>query len=166
MLQVAYTKFRFIFVLRERKPDGRKRHPIFWLILQKCKDLFLLCTQIKENFLQFRLSSWLKGVVASTVRRGGGVSSDCSSAVQLSILPWQCSLFIIIIKNNQSNIWKKHTAPFKYVVKSVPLSTISVPPWNYAKHFIIMFVIRIGLFLNEIIKCDLVFFFLSLSLSL
>ncbi len=31
--------------------------------------------------------------------------------------------------------------------------------------FIIMFVIRVGLFLNEIIKCDL-FFSLSLSLSL
>ncbi len=31
--------------------------------------------------------------------------------------------------------------------------------------FIIMFVIRVGLFLNEIIKCDLLCFF-SLSLSL
>ncbi len=33
--------------------------------------------------------------------------------------------------------------------------------------FIIMFVIRVGLFLNEIIKCDLLatWFFLSLALS-
>ncbi len=56
---------------------------------------------------------------------------------QLSILPRQCSLFITIIKNNQSNIWKKHTAPFKYVVKSVPLSVITVTPWSYAKHFVL-----------------------------
>ncbi len=31
--------------------------------------------------------------------------------------------------------------------------------------FIIMFVIRVSLLLNEIIKCDLCFFFLSLSLK-
>ncbi len=38
-------------------------------------------------------------------------SSDCSSAAcaHLSILPSQCSLFIVIIKNNRSNIWKKNT---------------------------------------------------------
>ncbi len=30
---------------------------------------------------------------------------------------------------------EKHTAQFKYVVKSVPLSIITVLPWNYAKHF-------------------------------
>ncbi len=58
---------------------------------------------------------------------------------------------------------EKHTAQFKYVVKSVPLSIVNIPPWSYAKHFIIMFVIRIGLCLNEIIKCDLFFFFLSLK---
>ncbi len=29
-------------------------------------------------------------------------------------------------KNNQSNIGKKHTAQFKYVVKSVPLSMCEV----------------------------------------
>ncbi len=31
-------------------------------------------------------------------------------------------------KNNRSNIWKKHTAQFKYVVKSVLFSVITVPP--------------------------------------
>ncbi len=57
-------------------------------------------------------------------------SSDCFSAAcaHLSILPSQCSLFIIIIYNNRSNIWKKHTALFKYVVKSVLFSVITVPP--------------------------------------
>ncbi len=41
MQQVAYAEFWFIFVLRERKPDGRKRR-FFRLILQKRKYLFLL----------------------------------------------------------------------------------------------------------------------------
>ncbi len=121
-MQVAYAEFRFIFVLCERKPDCRKRHAIFLGLFYKSAKIrfYCECTQIKANLLQFQLSSWLKGVFASTVRRKNK-SSDCSSAharTQLSILPWQCSLFIIIIKNNQSNIWgKKHTAQFKYVVK-------------------------------------------------
>ncbi len=32
---------------------------------------------------------------------------------------------------------EKHTAKFKYVVKSVPLSVIIVPPWSYAKRFVL-----------------------------
>ncbi len=40
-------------------------------------------------------------------------------------------------KNNRSNIWKKHTAQFKCVVKSVLLSVIIVPPWSYATHFVL-----------------------------
>ncbi len=32
---------------------------------------------------------------------------------------------------------KKNTAEFKYVVKSVPLSVITVPPWSYAKHLVL-----------------------------
>ncbi len=32
---------------------------------------------------------------------------------------------------------KKHTAQFKYVTKSVLLSVITVPPWSYAKHFVL-----------------------------
>ncbi len=102
------------------------------------------CTQIKANLLQFRLSSWLKGVFASTVRRKKKKSQVIAPAphahTQLSILPWQCSLFIIIIKNNQSNIrarGKKRTSQFKYVVKSVPLSVITVSLWSYAKHFVL-----------------------------
>ncbi len=31
----------------------------------------------------------------------------------------------------------KHTALFKYVVKSVLFSVITVPPWSYAKHFVL-----------------------------
>ena len=37
------------------------------------------CTQIKANRLQFWLSLWLKGKVASTVREGKN-SSDCAGA--------------------------------------------------------------------------------------
>ncbi len=33
---------------------------------------------------------------------------------------------------------KKHTAQFKYVVKSVLLSFITVPAWSYAKHFVFL----------------------------
>ncbi len=98
---------------------------------------YCLCTQIKADLLQFRLSSWPRGV-ASTVRRGiNPVIASARMRSQLSILPSQCSLFIIIIKNNRSNIWKKHTALFKYVVKSVLFSVITVPPWSYAKHFVL-----------------------------
>ncbi len=32
---------------------------------------------------------------------------------------------------------KTHTAQFKYVVKSVPLSVITLPPWSYAKHVVL-----------------------------
>ncbi len=71
----------------------------FFLFYKKTKIIFFIeCTQIKADLLQFRLSSWPREV-ASTVRRGNK-SSDCSSAscAHLSILPSQCSLFIIIIK--------------------------------------------------------------------
>ncbi len=43
----------------------------FALFYKKAKICFYCqCTQIKANLLQFRLSSRLRGVVASTVRRG------------------------------------------------------------------------------------------------
>ncbi len=44
----------------------------------------------------------------------------------LSILPYNAACSFIIIKNNQSNTWKKHTAPFKYVVKYVLLNVIAM----------------------------------------
>ncbi len=68
---------------------------------------------------------------------------------QLSILPSQCSLFIIIIKKQSVKHMgqgKKHTAQFKYIVKSVPLSVITVPPWSYAKH---LFSVDIGTRLKQ-----------------
>ncbi len=66
-------------------------------------------------------------------------SSDCSNAHAHTFkLVTKCSLFIIIIWNNRSNIWKKkHTALFKYVVQSVLFSVITVPLWSYAKHFVL-----------------------------
>ncbi len=32
---------------------------------------------------------------------------------------------------------KNHTSQFKYVVKSVLLIVITVPPWSYAKHLVL-----------------------------
>ncbi len=132
--------FWFIFVLPERKPDGRKQHPYFFrLILQKSKDLFLFwtCTN-KRNLLQFRLL-WLKGVVASTLRRKKKIKWSLQRCMhtQLSILPWNAACSFIIIKNNQSKYGKKPHCSVKYVVKSVPLSIITVPPWSYAKHLVL-----------------------------
>ncbi len=109
----------------------------FCLILQKSKDNFFIeCTQIKADLLQFRLSSWPRGV-ASTV--GRGINPVIASAPHAHTFKHstKCSLFIIIIKNNRSNIWKKNTAQFKYVVKSVLFSVITGPPWSYAKHFVL-----------------------------
>ncbi len=70
----------------------------------------------------------------------GNKSSDCSSAAcaHLSTLPSQYSLFIIIIKKQPVKHMDKHTALFKYVAKSVLFSVITVPPWSYAKHFVLL----------------------------
>jgi len=98
----------------------------FCLILQKSIDHFFYCecTQIKANLLQFRLSSWLRGV-ASTVRRGK----------KNQVIAHNAACSFIIIKTTSQTYGKKHTAPCKYVAKSVPLSVIAIPPWSYAKHF-------------------------------
>ncbi len=60
----------------------------------------------------------------------GNKSSDCSSAAcaHLSILPSQCSLFIYHYIKQPVKHMDKHTALFKYVVKSVLFSVITVPP--------------------------------------
>ncbi len=111
--QVAYAEFRFIFVLRERKPRRQKAASYFSLGLfyKSTKICFYCeCTQIKANLLQLRLSLWLK-VVASTVRRKKikWLLQAPHARTQFSIasLTMQPSLFIIIIKYSQSNIWKK-----------------------------------------------------------
>ncbi len=100
----------------------------FLLILQKSKVLFLLWMYI-TSYKPFTIP-----IIFMTKKN----CFHCSKGKQikwllqrhmcshLSILPWQCSLFIYHYKNNQSNIWKKLTAPFKYVVKSVLLSIIAV----------------------------------------
>ncbi len=118
----------FIIVLREIKADGRKMHSIFFLFYKKAKIIFLLFMYTNKS------RPFTIPIIFMTKRScfhcwKGNKSSDCSSdaCAHLSILPSQCSLFIIIIKNNRSNIWKKNTALFKYVVKSV-FSVITVPP--------------------------------------
>ncbi len=89
-------QFRFIFVLRERKPDGRMRHPIFLGLFYKStkKNVYSVCTHIKAKLLQFRLSSWLRGVFASTVRRektkkSSDSSDTCALTFKLSTLTMQ-----------------------------------------------------------------------------
>ncbi len=139
MQQVAYAEFRFIFVLREMKPDGRKRHPIFLGLIYKSAKIsfYCECTQIKANLLQFRLSSWLKGVFASTGRRKRK-SSDCSSAACAHTVK-HSTLTMQPVHYHYKNIWEKNTLLSLniHVVKSVPLSVITVPPWSYAKHFVL-----------------------------
>ncbi len=108
----------------------------FWLILQKSKDLFLLWMYTKKS------KPFTSPIIFMTKRsscfhckKGKKIKwlLQCRMCSHLSILA--CSF--IIIKNNQSNIWKKHIAPFKYLVQSVLLSVITVPPWSYAKHFVL-----------------------------
>ncbi len=109
------------------------------LLLQKSKDNFFycLCTQIKADLLQFRLSSWPRGV-ASTVRRGiNPVIAPATHAYTFKHSTFTMRPVHYHYKNNRSNIWKKHTALFKYVVKSVLFSVITVSPWSYATHFVL-----------------------------
>ncbi len=129
----------FIIVLRKIKADGRKMHSIFLSYFTKKQRLFFYCecTQIKEDLLQFRLSSWLRGVFASTARREKyKVLAPAPHALTFKHST-KCSLFIIIIKTTSQTYGKKHTAPFKYVVKSVLFSVITVQPWSYAKHLVL-----------------------------
>ncbi len=48
MQQVAYAEFQFIFVLLERKPDGRKRHPICFGLFYK-RFVFIVNVQNKSK---------------------------------------------------------------------------------------------------------------------
>ncbi len=89
------------------------------LIYKSAKICFYCeCTQIKANLLQLQLSSWLNGVVASTVRRKK-VSSDCSSTacehtVKLSTLTIQPVHY-----HSKKHMGKKHTAQFKYTCSKI-----------------------------------------------
>ncbi len=79
--------------------NDTRRHPIFLgLFYKSAKSCFYCeCTQIKANLLQG---------VASTVR----MEIKKSMIAQAPHLYAQlCSMFIIKIKNNQSNIWGKNT---------------------------------------------------------
>ncbi len=65
---------------------------------QKCfvisikKILYSICTKIKANLLQLQLSSWLRGVVASTVRK-----IVLSISTLHSLFLWQQGVFYDII---------------------------------------------------------------------
>ncbi len=115
----------------------------FWLILTKKANIcfYCECTQIKANLLQFRLSSWLRGAVASTVRRGKKIKwlLQCRmcTTVKHSTLTIMQPVYYHYKKQPVKHM-EKHTAPFKYIVKSVLLSVITVPPLSYAKHFFYM----------------------------
>ncbi len=109
----------------------------FFLFYKKAKIIFFIeCTQIKADLLQFRLSSWPRGV-ASTV--GRGINPVIAAARMRS---FKHSTFTMqpvhyhYIKQPVKHM-EKHTALFKYVVKSVLFSVITVPPWSYAKHLVL-----------------------------
>ncbi len=112
MQQAACAEFWFIFVLPERKPDGRKQHPIFLGLFYKSAKIcfYFEHAQIKENLLQFRLL-WLKGVVASTLRRKKKIKWSLQRCMhtQLSILPWKCCLFIYHYKKQSVKHMEKKT---------------------------------------------------------
>ncbi len=109
----------------------------FFLFYKKAKIIFLLFMYTNKS------RPFTIPIIFMTKRScfhcwKGNKSSDCSSdaCAHLSILPnAACSLSLY--KTTGPNIWKKHTAPFKYVVKSVLFSVITVPPWSYATHFVL-----------------------------
>ncbi len=109
----------------------------FVLFYKKAKIIFFIeCTQIKADLLQFRLSSWPRGV-ASTVRRRinpviAPAPHACAYLSTFTIQPVHYHYIKQPVKHME-----KHTALFKYVVKSVLFSVITVPPWSYAKHFVL-----------------------------
>ncbi len=140
MQQVAYAEFRLIFVMRERKPDGRKQNPIFLGLFYKSANIcfYCECTQIKANLLQFRLSSkeYLLPLLEGKRKSSYCSSAACAHTVKLSTFTMQ-PVHYHYKKTISQTYGKKHTAQFKYVVKSVPLCVITVPPWSYAKHFVL-----------------------------
>ncbi len=81
---------------------------LFCLILQKSKDIFLLFMYTNKS------RPFTIPIIFMTKRScfhcwKGNKSSDCFRLhAHLSILPSQCSLFIIINKNNRSNMEKTH----------------------------------------------------------
>ncbi len=66
------------------------------------------------------------------------IEGENNQVIALSLLPWQCNLFSYHYKKTIIKKYgKKHTAQFKYVVKSVVLSVITILRWSYAKHFVL-----------------------------
>ncbi len=63
-----------MFVLRDNKADGRMREPIFLAYFTKAQRFVCIVNlhKRKQTFYHLWLYSWLEGVFASTVRRGGG----------------------------------------------------------------------------------------------
>ncbi len=105
------------------------------LIYKSAKICFYCeCTQ-KQTFYNSDYL-WLIGVFASTVRRKKK-SSDCSSAACAHTVKDSTFTMQPVHYHYKKHMGKKHTAQFKYVVKSVPLSDITVPPWSYAKHVVL-----------------------------
>ncbi len=120
MQQVAYAEFLFIFVLREMKPDGRKRNPIFLGLFYKSANIcfYCECTQIKANLLQFRLSSkeYLLPLLEGKRKSRDCSSAACAHTVKHSTLTMQ-PVHYHYKKQSVKHMGqgkKKHTAQFKY----------------------------------------------------
>ncbi len=117
----------FIIVLREIKADGRKLHSIFFsLILQKSKEFFLLFMYINKS------RPFTIPIIFMTERScfhcwKRNTSSDCSSD---ACVTFKHSTFTMqpvhyhYIKQPVKHM-EKHTALFKYVVKSMLFSVIT-----------------------------------------
>ncbi len=109
----------------------------FFLFYKKAKKIFFIeCTQIKADLLQFRLSSWPRGV-ASTEEGINPVIASATHAHTFKHSTFTLQPVHYHYKKQPVKHMDKHTALFKYVVKSVLLSVITVPPWSYAKHFVL-----------------------------
>ncbi len=118
--------------LREIKADGRECSILFFsYFYKKAKIIFFIeCTQIKADLYN---SDYLhdQEEFASTVGRGINPVIAQPACAQLSILPSQCSLFIIIIKTTGPNIWK-NTCSVYICSKICVLTAVKL-----CKHFVL-----------------------------
>ncbi len=120
----------FIIVLREIKQTAERCILFFFLFYKKAKIIFLLFMYTNKS------RPFTIPIIFMTKRSCFHCWKRNTSSLSSFKHSTKCSLFIIILKTT-GQTWKKHTAQFKYVVKSVLFSVITVPPWSYAKHFVL-----------------------------
>ncbi len=101
---------------------------------ERCILFFLILQQSKDNFLLFMYTNKSRPFTIPIIFMTERSCFHCWKRNKSSLSSFKHSTFTMQpvhyhYKNNRSNIWKKtHTALFKYVVKSVLFSVITVPP--------------------------------------